>query len=99
MYLRRFRLKTHRHEFVDRLQPNEEAARERNSGHERHIVAPTGPPATGMRETETEWPWWLSSQTTGAAAPSRGSDGESDIARRWSLQQDETDEPTSLPAA
>ena len=98
MYLRRFLLRTQRREFVDMFQPNEEPLESGNSGHERHI-SQTGAPAAGIREIESEWPWWLSSPTTGAAAPSRGSDGESDIARRWSLQQDETDEPTSLPAA
>jgi hypothetical protein len=39
----------------------------------------------------------LSSPTEDASNP--GPDDAEDIGRRWSLEYDESDEPTSLPAA
>jgi hypothetical protein len=96
MHLRLFRHKTQRREFDDRHQPGERRLEGGNSENQRCAVAPTGAAAARSRETESEWPWWLSSQTTKAAASGRGSDDEADVGRRWSLQQDET---TSWPVS
>jgi hypothetical protein len=97
MHLRLLRHKTGQHDLEEEHEATGTCLDSSVSGHERRVVVPTGAAIARLREAEPEWPWWLSSPATDVAEG--GSNGEADVGRRWSLQQDETDEPTSLPAA
>src|SRR5262245_43177616 len=101
MHLRLLRHKAPQHEVEDGHQPNRKRLESGTSEHQRRVVAPMAAATARSREAEagSEWPWWLSLPATGAGATGRGSDDDADLGRRWSLQQDESDDPTSLPAA
>jgi hypothetical protein len=92
-----FRLKTRRPEHDEAHQPKRTRLESGESRERADPVASTGVAAAPPRDTESEWPWWLSSPTEDASNP--GPDDAEDIGRRWSLEYDESDEPTSLPAA
>lgn len=98
MHLHLFKHTTRRRKFENEHQPNNRPERT-SFGRHRPDVAPTSATATPLSEAESEWPWWLSSPTTEAAPSDPGSDAEADVGRRWSLRQDDSDEPTSPPAA
>jgi hypothetical protein len=93
MRLNFFRIKTRRHEFEDEHQPNENSRLRGESGDRPHVVAPTSPAATSLEEPDTQWPSWLSSQTT------RVSDRALQADQTSPVEQEESDEPTSSPAA
>ena len=92
MHLHLFRHKTRRHEFEDEHQTNAKSRSGSDSGDRPHVVAPTDLAATSLREPDTEWPW-RSSQTT------RVSDWAFQVGQPLPVQHDESDEPSSLPAA
>jgi hypothetical protein len=98
MHLRLFRHTTRRREFDEEHQPRKRPESTDN-GRQRRVVAPTGAVAMRTREAESEWPWWLSSPTSESASWGPGLAGEVDAGRRWSLRQDDSDEPTLRPAA
>jgi hypothetical protein len=93
MRLNFFRIKTRRHQFEDEHQPKTKTRLRGESGDRPHVVAPTRPAATTLREPDTQWPSWLSSQTT------RVSDRALQAGQTLPVEQEESDEPTSLPAA
>jgi hypothetical protein len=93
MRLNFFRLKTRRHEFEDEHQPNTKIRLRGESGDRPHLAAPTGPAATSLKEPDTQWPSWLSSETT------RVSDRALQTGQTSPVEHEESDEPTSLPAA
>jgi hypothetical protein len=75
-----------RRKFDDERQPNRKRREGRESGDRPDVVGFTGAAAARTNEPDSEWPWWLS-------LPTR------EVGRPLSAQDDESDEPTSLPAA
>jgi hypothetical protein len=84
-----------RSDFEIEHRPNGKGRLGGESGDRPGVVAPPGVAATRMREPDGLWPWWLSSPTTS----SRVSDWAAKVGQPLPVQPDESDEPTSLPAA
>ena len=93
MYLRLVR-QAPQQELAGNDRPNESSPESGAGRPRKRVVAPIGvvDRASGA---ESQWPWWLSPAPTDA---SRSDEGSND-GRRWALHRDESDEPSSLPAA
>jgi hypothetical protein len=85
--------------FDDERQPNRKRREGRESGDRPDVVGSTGAAAMRTNEPDSEWPWWLSLPTTEGDPASRVSDGPWEVGRPLPAQDDESDQPTSLPAA
>jgi hypothetical protein len=103
MRLNFFRLRTRRHELEGEHQPKAKSGSGGESGDRPHGVAPR-PGVTTLREPDTQWPSWLSSQTTrvsdralqaGQTLPVEQEESE----ESEESDEEESDEPASLPAA
>ena len=91
-----FRLRTRRHELEDDHQPKAKSGSGGESGDRPHVVAPR-PGVTTLREPDTQWPSWLSSQTTRVS--DRALQAGQTLPVEQEEEQEESDEPASLPAA